>query len=49
MIRLTVPSIDEDDLRAVRDVLASGFLVQGQRVAEFERTVADYIGSKHGR
>jgi len=47
LIRLTVPSIDEDDLRAVRDVLASGFLVQGPRVAEFERTVADYIGSKH--
>ena len=25
MIRLTVPSIDEDDLQAVHDVLASGF------------------------
>jgi len=47
LIRLTVPSIDEDDLRAVREVLASGFLIQGPRVAEFERTVADYTGSKH--
>ena len=33
MIRLTIPSIEEDDLAAVREVLASGFLVQGPRVA----------------
>lgn len=47
MIRLTIPSIDEDDLQAVRDTLASGFLVQGPRVSEFERTVAEYVGTKH--
>lgn len=47
MIRLTIPSIEEDDLAAVREVLASGFLVQGPRVAAFERAVADYLGVRH--
>jgi perosamine synthetase len=47
MIRLTIPSIEEDDLQTVREVLASGYLVQGPRVAEFERAVADYVGAEH--
>lgn len=47
MIRLTVPSIEEEDLQAVREVLASGYLVQGARVAAFEEVVANYVGTKH--
>jgi dTDP-4-amino-4,6-dideoxygalactose transaminase len=47
VIRLTRPSIDEEDLEAVRDVLASGHLVQGRRVAAFEQSIADYVGSAH--
>lgn len=47
MIRLTIPSIDEDDLQAVREVLASGYLVQGKKVAAFEQIVADYVGTKY--
>lgn len=47
MIRLTVPSIDAADLQAVSDVLATGQLVQGRRVAEFEGAVAAYVGTKH--
>lgn len=47
MIRLTIPSIDEDDLHAVREVLASGYLVQGKKVAAFEQIVADYVGTKY--
>ncbi|MGA1979156.1 MAG: DegT/DnrJ/EryC1/StrS family aminotransferase [Sedimentisphaerales bacterium] len=47
MIRLTVPSIDENDLQAVRDALASGYLVQGARVAAFEQAVAQYVGTKY--
>jgi perosamine synthetase len=46
-IPLTVPAIDEDDLRAVAEVLRSGFLVQGARVAEFEAALASYIGARH--
>lgn len=47
MIRLTIPSIEEDDLQAVREVLASGYLVQGPKVAAFEKAVADYVGTKY--
>ncbi|MBC8337007.1 MAG: DegT/DnrJ/EryC1/StrS family aminotransferase [Anaerolineales bacterium] len=47
MIRLTIPSIEDDDLQATHEALASGFLVQGARVAEFESSIADYIGVKH--
>lgn len=47
MIRLTVPSIAEDDLQAVREVLASGYLVQGSHVAAFEEAVATYVGCQH--
>lgn len=47
MIRLTVPSIEEDDLAAVRDALASGYLVQGPRVAAFEEALAKKIGAAH--
>lgn len=47
MIRLTIPFIEEDDLRVVREVLASGYLVQGPRVAAFERAVVDYVGTKY--
>jgi dTDP-4-amino-4,6-dideoxygalactose transaminase len=47
MIRLAIPSIEQDDLDAVREALASGFLVQGQRVAAFEKVVADYVGAQY--
>jgi dTDP-4-amino-4,6-dideoxygalactose transaminase len=47
MIRLTIPSIEEDDLEVTREALASGFLVQGARVAEFETSIASYLGVKH--
>ena len=48
MIRLAVPSIEEDDLQAVRDALASGYLIQGKRVAAFEKIAAEYVGVKAG-
>ncbi|MCU0649677.1 MAG: DegT/DnrJ/EryC1/StrS family aminotransferase [Gemmatimonadaceae bacterium] len=47
MIRLTVPSIEADDLEAVRHVVASGQLVQGPHVGRFESAIADVVGSKH--
>lgn len=47
MIRLTIPSIEQDDLDAVCEVLRSGYLVQGQRVAQFEEAVAKYVGTEH--
>lgn len=47
MIRLTIPSIEEEDLQAVCDVLNTGFLVQGAKVAAFEQAVADYVKTKY--
>jgi dTDP-4-amino-4,6-dideoxygalactose transaminase len=47
MIRLTVPSIEQDDLDAVAAVLATRQLVQGARVAEFEERVASYVSARH--
>lgn len=47
MIRLAIPSIEADDLFAVNDAVASGYLVQGARVAAFEQAVAAQVGVKH--
>jgi perosamine synthetase len=44
MIRLTIPSLDEDDFAAVRAVLETGYLVQGVQVRAFEQAVAEYVG-----
>ena len=47
MIRLTIPSIDEEEINAVSEVLRTGFLVQGRNVAEFEKALAEYTGAKY--
>jgi perosamine synthetase len=39
-------SIDEDDIRAVADVLRSDWLTTGPKVEEFERAMADFVGAK---
>jgi perosamine synthetase len=47
MIKLTIPSIEEDDLQAVREVLTSGCLALGPIVTAFEKAVAEYVGTKY--
>lgn len=39
--------IDEEDIQAVVEVLRSPFLTTGPKIAEFEKTVADYVGAKY--
>ncbi|HTU03012.1 MAG TPA: DegT/DnrJ/EryC1/StrS family aminotransferase [Candidatus Sulfotelmatobacter sp.] len=46
-IPVTKPFLGEEEERAVVEVLRSGWVVQGPRVAEFERSVADYVGAAH--
>ncbi|MBI4832439.1 MAG: DegT/DnrJ/EryC1/StrS family aminotransferase [Candidatus Lindowbacteria bacterium] len=46
-IPLCKPYISEDEERAVVEVLRSGWLMQGSKVAEFERLIADYVRVKH--
>lgn len=40
-------SIDEDDIRAVVEVLRSDLITTGPKVAEFEKAFTDYSGAKH--
>ena len=40
-------TIDEDDIKAVNDVLRSDWLTTGPKVMEFEQAVADYVGAKY--
>ncbi len=40
-------SIDEEDIQAVVSVLRSDYLTTGPAIAEFEKTVADYVGAKY--
>jgi perosamine synthetase len=47
MIPVARPSIGEAEERAVLDVLRSGWITQGPRVAEFENAFAAYVGCRH--
>lgn len=47
MIPYGKQTIDHDDIQAVVDVLKSDFLTTGPKIAEFEQTVADYVGAKY--
>lgn len=40
-------SIDEDDIKAVTEVLKSDFITTGPKVDEFERGICRYTGAKH--
>jgi UDP-4-amino-4,6-dideoxy-N-acetyl-beta-L-altrosamine transaminase len=40
-------NITEDDIAAVVETLASDFLTQGPKVAEFEAAFANYVGAKY--
>ena len=41
------PSIGVEEEKAVLEVLRSGWLAQGARVAEFEKRFAEYVGATH--
>ena len=47
LVKVASPLLGEEEAAAVREVLLSGQLLSGPRVAEFERLFADYIGVKH--
>jgi perosamine synthetase len=45
-IPITKPLFGEEEERAVVGVLRSGWVVQGPKVAEFERITAEYVGAR---
>lgn len=47
MIPITIPCTGEEEARAAADVVRSGWISQGPKVAEFERVFADYCGTAH--
>src|SRR2546421_1061781 len=47
MIRTAPPILGEEELAAVREVLASGMLAQGHKVEAFEKAFAKNLGRKH--
>ena len=47
MIYYGKQSINEDDVKAVEEVLRSDFLTQGPAIERFEKCVADYCGAKY--
>ena len=47
MIEVAQPFVGEDEVRAVREVLLSGNYVSGEKVLQFEREFAAYIGTKY--
>jgi len=48
-IPIARPYLDEREQRAVAEVLQGGWISQGPKCAEFERTVAAFVGVKHSR
>ncbi len=47
-IPITKPALGEDEARAPYESIRSGWVTQGPKVAEFEKAVASYVGTKHG-
>jgi len=41
------PTVEQDDVKAVSDVLASGEIAQGEKVCEFEKAVARFVEAKY--
>ena len=48
MIPHSKPLIDQEDIKAVSEVLSTGNIAQGSKVEEFEESIALYVGAKYG-
>lgn len=47
MIKISAPSVGEEEIEAVTEVLRSGYLAYGPVAKEFEKEFARYVGVKH--
>lgn len=46
-IKVAKPIVGEEEVKAVREVILSGYYAPGPKVDEFEEKFADYVGTKH--
>ncbi len=46
-INVAEPSVDEEELKALEEVLYSGYYVSGPKVKEFEKRFSDYCGTEY--
>jgi perosamine synthetase len=46
-MRLCIPFTDDRELEEIAEVLSSGYLTQGPKVAEFEQMVARFVGARY--
>jgi len=47
-IPILKPWLEEEEIKAVVEVIQSGWISQGPQVANFEQAVAKYVGAKYG-
>lgn len=47
LIPITIPYLGEEEAQAAAEVIRSGWVTQGPKVAEFERLVAEYCETEH--
>jgi len=47
VVPLAVPDVGEEEIEEIRKVFGTGFLTEGATTKEFEKNVADYVGTKH--
>ena len=47
-IPIAKPDIGEDEIEAVTETMRSGWVTQGEKVEEFEKSFAQYLGVKYG-
>lgn len=47
LIPLMVPDVGEEEMQAIREVFATGFLTEGVFTQNFEKEVSKYVGVKH--
>jgi dTDP-4-amino-4,6-dideoxygalactose transaminase len=47
-VQIASPSIGDEEIKNVTEVLKSGMIAQGPKVEEFEKEFAKWVGSKYG-
>ncbi len=47
MLKIANPLIEIEEIKAVNEVLKSGMIAQGPKVAELEKKFAEYCGTKY--